>query len=54
MVVKPHDPRQPRTTPEQVQETLTEILGEEHSTLREEADQLRRAHEVLYEALQEG
>ncbi|MGP6173330.1 hypothetical protein [Corynebacterium sp. A21] len=54
MVVKPHDPRQFRITPEQVKSGLDTIFSEEPADLSEEAEQLRRAHEVLYDALQEG
>lgn len=54
MVVKPHDPRQPRITPEQVESGLNIIFSEEPADLSDEAEQLHRAHEILYEALQEG
>ncbi|MGD7003700.1 hypothetical protein [Corynebacterium halotolerans] len=54
MVVKPHDPRQPRVTPEHVKQMLQDILGEQPEDLPAEARQLGRAHDVLYEALQEG
>lgn len=54
MVVKPHDPRQPRVTPEQVQHTVAAILEEQPMDLGAEADQLTRAHQVLYDALQDN
>lgn len=54
MVVKPHDPRQPRVSPEQMRHEVTEILGERPADLGEEAAQLSRAHQVLFDALQDN
>lgn len=48
----PHDPRQPRVTPEEVAAQVNEILSEDAEDLAAEADQLSRAHAVLHEALQ--
>lgn len=54
MVVKPHDPRRLRATPEQLRHEVTDILGERPADLSEEADQLSRAHQVLFDALQDN
>ncbi len=51
---KPHDPRQPRVSPADVEKRLAEILGEPSGSLAEEAAQLERAHAVLHDALQDN
>jgi len=50
----PRDPRQPRVDGGAVTQQVREILDEPASTLREELDQLTRAHDVLHGALQRG
>lgn len=47
----PRDPRKPKTTPEQVDARVAEILSEPTADLKEEADMLARAHAVVHDAL---
>lgn len=49
----PHDPRAPRVSPEELSRRVEEALGAEASTLREELEQLNRAHDLLNDALQD-
>lgn len=53
MAIKPHDPRAV-IAPEEVDNAMSEILGDEAASLSEEVSQLDRAHAVLREALQEN
>ncbi|MEJ5927356.1 hypothetical protein WG915_01840 [Corynebacterium sp. H128] len=48
----PRDPRQPTTTPEDIDQAVAEVLGEPTSSLKEEAEQLAQAHEIVHKALQ--
>ncbi|MCQ9336617.1 hypothetical protein NQ011_07970 [Corynebacterium phoceense] len=52
-VLKPHDP-QAVVSPESVDERVDEILSEPAANLREEFEQLDRAHTVLRDVLQEN
>ncbi|MCK7674612.1 hypothetical protein [Corynebacterium pygosceleis] len=49
---RPGDHTVTRITPEQLGESLDAVLGEQASTLAQEADQLTRAHQILHDALQ--
>ncbi len=49
----PHDPRAPRVSPEELSRRVEETLGTEEPTLREELEQLNRAHDLLNDALQD-
>ncbi|WP_288833433.1 hypothetical protein [uncultured Corynebacterium sp.] len=49
----PHDPRAPRVSPEELSRRVEETLGAEEPTLREELEQLNRAHDLLNDALQD-
>ena len=49
----PHDPRAPRVSPEELSRRVEEALGAEAATLREELEQLNRAHDLLNDALQD-
>ena len=51
---KPHDPRAPRVTPDEVDQRVADILREDADELEAEKDQLERAHAVLHDALQEN
>lgn len=48
----PHDPRQPKVTPEQIDAAVAEVLSEPAQELADEAAQLARAHEIVHSALQ--
>ncbi|WP_291313518.1 hypothetical protein [Corynebacterium sp. UBA2622] len=50
----PHDPRAPRIDGDTLSAQIRDILAEPSGSLREELDQLTRAHVVLHEALQKG
>lgn len=49
---KPHDPRRPHTSPEEVEEQLNRVLGEPAEDADAEVAQLEAAHDVLHQALQ--
>ncbi len=49
---KPHDPRRPGVTPAEVDQRVSQILGEPAASLADEAEQLEAAHDVLHQALQ--
>lgn len=51
-IPKPRDPREASTTPAQLDADVAAVLGETPGTLKEEADQLRRAHDIVHAALQ--
>ncbi|SDS10076.1 hypothetical protein [Corynebacterium timonense] len=48
----PRDPRRPRVDGAELSRAVDEILAEPATTLREEAEHLRRAHALLNDALQ--
>lgn len=48
----PHDPRQPKVTPEQLDEAVAAVLSEPVESLTEEATVLARAHDIVHSALQ--
>lgn len=48
----PRDPRRPSTTPEEVTAAVEAILSEPADTLKDEAEQLARAHDIVHRALQ--
>lgn len=49
---KPHDPRVPQTTPEELGRQVNAILDEPVEGLSAELEQLSRAHLLLHHALQ--
>lgn len=51
---KPHDPSQPSISPEELTQSLEQVLSEPASTLAEEAQQLEGAHRILSSALQQN
>lgn len=51
---KPHDPRTPRVSVEELREQFNGMLAEPAETLAEEVAQLTRAHSLLHDALQAG
>lgn len=48
----PHDPRKPKFTPAEVDEAVAQVLSEPTTTLKEEAEALARAHDIVHNALQ--
>lgn len=53
-VPKPHDPRAPRTSVDELREQFNAALSEPTDGLAAEVEQLTRAHALLRDALQEG
>lgn len=51
---KPHDPRTPHVSVEELREQFNGVLAEPAETLAEEVAQLTRAHSLLHDALQAG
>lgn len=51
---KPHDPRTPHVSVEELREQFNGMLAEPAETLAEEVAQLTRAHSLLHDALQAG
>ena len=49
---KPHDPRAPRVTAEELGEEFAEVLSEPAGDLAAELEQLSKAHALLHQALQ--
>lgn len=48
----PRDPRKPATTPESIDDAVAQVLSEPTSSLKEEAEALARAHDIVHNALQ--
>lgn len=51
---KPHDPRVPRTSVDELREQFHAVVSEPADSLAAEVEQLSRAHALLRDALQEG
>lgn len=49
---KPHDPRAPRVTAEELEEEFAAVLSEPADDLAAELEQLSKAHALLHQALQ--